>query len=101
MLGRKMRSNQARSIWLGIVTFGALTFSAVGQNQASQPGRGVAVPEDWSHHHVIFSHPATAEQESALAKEPRCLQQKYRRELPMMAPRAQAVVKRARVRKDR
>jgi hypothetical protein len=39
----------------------------------------VSVPNDWSHRHVIFSRPATALQARQLQKEPRFLQQMFRR----------------------
>ncbi len=42
-------------------------------------GAAVGVPSDWSHHHVIFSRPATAEQARRVHQDPRYRQQLARR----------------------
>jgi hypothetical protein len=41
---------------------------------AAQPAQE-GLPMDWSHHHVIFSQPATAEQAARVARDPRYWQQ--------------------------
>jgi len=46
----------------------------------------IPVPTDWSHQHVIFSKPATTEQAARVEKDPRYWQQRYRNELPVIAP---------------
>jgi len=47
-----------------------------------QASAGASLPNDWTHHHVIFSQPATAEQAKKLQKNPRYLQQ-LRRQSPI------------------
>lgn len=47
-----------------------------------------AVPADWSHHHVIFSRPATAEQARRVERDPRYRQQ-LARQSPSRLPAAQ------------
>jgi len=74
-----MRKNQRRLFWLGISILGALTFSPALLGQASPDSR-VAAPviTDWSHQHVVFSKPATAEQAKRLERDPRYRQQRLR-----------------------
>ena len=68
--------NQARSLWLGIAIFGLLVLpSLLGQD--SRPSEA-GIPTDWSHHHLIFSRPATAEQARRVQQDPRYGQQRDR-----------------------
>jgi hypothetical protein len=71
-----MRRNQQRLLGLGISVLGVLTWSPVLLGQVS-PDSGAAVPAltDWSHHHVIFSGPANAEQTARVKRDPRYRQQ--------------------------
>ena len=53
---------------------------------AAKPARhGIALPTDWSHSHVIFSRPATAEQIALVSEDPRYWQQRHRREDSVMS----------------
>jgi hypothetical protein len=71
-----MRRNQRRLFWLGTAILGVLTLSPALLGQASPDSGAVApVPTDWSHHHVIFSRPATAEQAKRVQQDPRYWQQ--------------------------
>jgi hypothetical protein len=71
-----MRRNQQHFLGLGISILGVLTLSPVLLGQASpDSGAGVSVPNDWSHQHVIFSRPATAEQARRVQQDPRYRQQ--------------------------
>jgi hypothetical protein len=87
-----MRRKQERLIWFGVSVLGVLALSPSLLGQASQtPEETIPVPTDWSHSHLIFSRPATPEQAVRVEKDPRYWQQRYRRELPVMAPAAVAV----------
>jgi hypothetical protein len=84
-----MGKNQRRSLWLGVSILTVLMGSALlaGQNVPA-PEKTIPLPNDWSHRHVIFSKPATAEQAARVEKDPRYWQQRYRRELPILSPAA-------------
>jgi hypothetical protein len=75
--------------WLGVSILGVLTLSPALLGQAS-PGSeaAVPVPSDWSHHHLIFSRPATAEQVKRAQQDPRYGQQLSRRS-PATEPEAE------------
>jgi hypothetical protein len=93
--GSKMRRNRQRSLVFGLVTLGLailgmLTLAPLALGQSSSaPEAGIPVPTDWSHHHVIFSRPATTEQAARIEKDPRYWQQRYRSQLPAMLPAAE------------
>jgi hypothetical protein len=76
--GRKMRKNQRRFLWLGVSILGVLTVSPALLGQAS-PESAAAAPviSDWSHNHLIFSKPATAEQARQVERDPRYWQQQF------------------------
>jgi hypothetical protein len=85
---RNMTVKQQRSFWLSVSAFGiALSATLLGQ---SQPDSGVRIPlpTDWSHQHVIFSKPATADIAAKIEQDPRYWQQLYRREWPLMLPKS-------------
>ncbi|MGC2367328.1 MAG: hypothetical protein WA555_20160 [Candidatus Sulfotelmatobacter sp.] len=74
-----MRRNQQPFVWLGISILGVLTLPSALVGQASRaPGADVPLPTDWSHHHLIFSRPATAERAKRVERDPRYWQQQYR-----------------------
>jgi hypothetical protein len=84
-----MRRNQRRLVCLGISILGVLTLSPASLGQAS-PDSETAFPvtTDWSHHHVIYSRPATAEQAKRLQQDVRYSQQLNRQssaKLPKVA----------------
>ena len=50
------------------------------QSQTSEDSQAVVhLPTDWSHHHLVYSNPATAEQLKRAQQEPRYWQQLFRR----------------------
>ncbi|MGA7401317.1 MAG: hypothetical protein WBW38_14925 [Candidatus Sulfotelmatobacter sp.] len=90
-----MSRNRQRSLVLGLATLGlailgmlTLAPPALGQS-SSAPEAGIPVPTDWSHRHVIFSRPGTTEQAAQIEKDPRYWLQRYRSQLPAMAPAAE------------
>jgi hypothetical protein len=69
---------------LGVLILAVLNLSSalVGQASSDSPadsGAGVGVPDDWSHHHLVFSTPTTAEQARRVQQDPRYWQQLARR----------------------
>jgi len=55
--------------------------------QAAQPPRqGIPLPTDWSHSHLIFSRPGSAELLARVSKDPRYQQQIHRREQALTLP---------------
>jgi hypothetical protein len=73
--GRKMRRNRQSLLWLGISILGVLTLSPALLGQTSPDSSPASLPTDWSHHHVIFSKPATTEQARRLQQDVRYRQQ--------------------------
>ncbi len=63
--------------WLGVI-LGVLILSPALLGQAS-PDAASGFPTDWSHHHLVFSRPATAEQLMRVQQDPRYGQQLARR----------------------
>jgi hypothetical protein len=90
--GRKMRRNRQRLLGLGISILAALILSSAASSQVSgDSDAAVSAPTDWSHHHVIFSQPATAEQATRVQADPRYWQQQQRH-APMTLPETEAGV---------
>lgn len=48
---------------------------------------GIALPTDWSHRHLIFTRPGSAEVERRVSEDPRYWQQMYRREQSLAVTR--------------
>ncbi|MGA2859908.1 MAG: hypothetical protein ABSE40_23820 [Candidatus Sulfotelmatobacter sp.] len=66
--------------WLGLSLLAVLTLSSAFLGQTSQDSKArVSLPTDWSHHHLVFSKPATAEQLKRVQQDPRYRQQLLRR----------------------
>ena len=66
--------------WLGLSILAVLTLSSVLPGQISQDSQAVVhLPTDWSHHHLVFSNPATEEQLKRVQQDPRYWQQLFRR----------------------
>ncbi len=88
-----MKGIAARFGWFGA---GLCCLVTVGWVLAS-PGKPVleGLPMDWTHRHVIFSQPATAEQARLLANEPRFWQQEYRRQALRVVSNGMAVAEEA------
>ncbi len=74
-----MNGSSARFLRLGVSLSGLVVLGWVLTGQAAKPStRGISLPTDWSHSHVIFSPPATEEQARLIGDDPRYLQQVYR-----------------------
>jgi hypothetical protein len=83
----KMNGNAARFFRLGVGFVGLLALGCVLTVSAAKPSRrGIALPTDWSHSHLIFSQPRSVEQAMRLQEDPRFGQQLYRRALPLLLP---------------
>src|ERR1035437_11038780 len=66
--------------WLGLSILAVLTLSSALLGQTSQDSQAVVhLPTDWSHHHLLFSNPATEEQLKRVQQDPRYWQQLFRR----------------------
>src|SRR5208283_4863824 len=77
--GRKMRRHQQRVLGLGISILGVLILAPVLAGQASPDSeKSAGLPTDWSHHHVIFSRPATPERAQKVEQDERYWQQQRR-----------------------
>src|SRR5882757_8658068 len=73
-----MRSRLRLFGW-GVSIFGLVTLSPALLSQASpEPAAASPLITDWSHHHVIFSRPSTAEQAKRLENDARYRQQQKR-----------------------
>jgi hypothetical protein len=70
--------NQRRFLRLGISVLGVLVLSRAVVGQVSKESEA-ALPTDWSHHHLIFSKPASSEQARRVQQAPRYWQQIARR----------------------
>jgi len=76
-----MNSTSARFVRLGVGLAVLVTLGWVLTGQAAKPARKrISLPTDWSHRHLIFSTPRTAEQFARLNQDPRYWQQVYRRQ---------------------
>src|ERR1035437_4466996 len=65
---------------LAVLTLSSALLGQMSQGQTSQDSQAVVhLPTDWSHHHLLFSNPATAEQLSRAQQDPRYWHQLLRR----------------------
>ena len=82
-----MNGNAARFFRLGAGFVGLLALGCALTVSAAKPSRrGIALPTDWSHSHLIFSQPRSVAQAMRLQQDPRFRQQLYRRALPLRLP---------------
>jgi hypothetical protein len=82
-----MNGTAARSLRLGVSLAGLVALGWVLTGQAAKPlQHGMPLATDWSHRHLVFSRPRTAEQAARLSKDPRYQQQLYRREQSLKLP---------------
>jgi hypothetical protein len=75
----EMKGIAAQFGWFGTGLFCLVTVGWVLASPQRKPLLE-GLPIDWTHQHVIFSQPATAEQARLLANEPRFWQREYRRQ---------------------
>jgi len=84
-----MNGNSPRFVRLGLGVIGLVALGCVLTGLAAKPARrGIALPTDWSHSHLIFSQPASLEQVGHLEEDPRFEQQLYRRYQALRLPAA-------------
>ena len=82
-----MNGNAARFLRLGVSLAGLVTLGWVLTGQAAKPvHHAVSLPTDWSHRHLIFSQPRSAEQAARVSQDPRYMQQVYRRQQRLALP---------------
>lgn len=82
-----MNGTAARFLRFGVASSGLVVLGWVLTGNAAKPARhGVPLPSDWTHQHLIFSRPGTAEELARVSKDPRYQQQMYRREQALMLP---------------
>jgi len=85
-----MNGNASCFVRLGVGFVGLVALGCVLTGEAAKPDwRGVALPTDWSHSHLVFSHPGSVAQAMRLQEDPRFEQQLYRRALPLQLSVAQ------------
>jgi hypothetical protein len=85
-----MNGNAARFFRLGGGFVGLVALGCVLTGEAAKPARrGIALPTDWTHSHLVYSQPGTVEQATRLQQDPRFEQQLYRRGQPLRLPAAQ------------
>lgn len=83
----RLLPSRTKTILLGVVVFGlAMIGVKPATGQRSQVPVIVGIPEDWSHHHVVFSQPRTAEEAVRLQQEPRYWHQWFRRNVLRQLP---------------
>jgi hypothetical protein len=74
-----MNGTAARFLRLSVSLSGLVVLGWVLTGEAARPAnRGIPLPTDWSHSHVIFSRPSTEEQMRTVAEDPRYWQQLHR-----------------------
>ena len=81
-----MNRTAARFLRLGVSLSGLVVLGWVLTGQAAK--HEVSLPTDWSHSHVIFSQPASADEARVLGEDPRYWQQLHRREQSLALPTA-------------
>jgi len=82
-----MNGTATRFVRFGLSLGGMVILGWVLTGYAAKPVRNrISLPTDWSHHHLIFSNPASAEQWARVNEEPRYWQQVYRRQQRLALP---------------
>lgn len=77
----------ARFLRLALSLSGLVVLGWVVTGYAAKPSNhGIPLPTDWSHQHLIFSRPRSAEQLTQISHDPRYEQQKLRRGEALMLP---------------
>jgi len=77
----------SRGAGIGVALLGAVSVALVLSGQeTAHPRSGIAMVQDWSHHHVVFSNPTTIEQGMRVRQDPRFWQQHFRRNVQQAVP---------------
>ncbi|HWW13958.1 MAG TPA: ice-binding family protein [Candidatus Dormibacteraeota bacterium] len=82
-----MNRNQECFLCLGVSILALLTLSPALPGQVLPDHKKAVAVTDWTHHHVVFSRPATAEQARRVEQDPRYWQQRSR-QLSVTRPEA-------------
>jgi hypothetical protein len=86
-----MALGTSRGAWIGLALLGAVSVALALPGQESGHTRsGIAMVQDWSHHHVVFSNPTTVEQGMRVRQDPRYWQQHFRRTVRQAVPAVEA-----------
>ncbi len=80
-----MNGTGARFLRLGVSLSGLMILGWVLTGQAAPPAQE-GLPTDWSHRHLIFSRPGSAELLARVSEDPRYQQQIHRREQALTLP---------------
>jgi hypothetical protein len=82
-----MQLSSSRIVTSGVGLVGMITLAFVlwGHESFSSPAR-ISLPEDWSHHHVVFSNPMTLDQSLRVRQDPRFWHQWFRRNVRRAIP---------------
>src|SRR3954465_13761405 len=83
--GVLMKRIIARSVGLGGVLLAAMGVSFAGGADGNGKAAGTPLPMDWSHRHVIFSRPATAERAAQVRRDFRYSLQQQRENVRTIA----------------
>jgi hypothetical protein len=79
--------NASRFVRVSAGLLGLVTLGWVLTGQAAKPAvRKISLATDWSHRHLIFTRPGTAEAATRASEDPRFWQQLYRREQRLKVP---------------
>jgi hypothetical protein len=89
-----MNGTASRVLRLSGGLAGLIVLGWVLTGQAAKPERhGIPLPTDWSHRHMIFSHPSSREGLARASKDPRYWQQLYRRQSSMTLPPSESDIR--------
>jgi hypothetical protein len=82
-----MNGTAARFFRLGVSLSGLVVLGWVRTGQAAKLAKhGIPLPTDWSHRHLVFSRPSSAEQLARVGEDPRYWQELHRREEALRLP---------------
>jgi hypothetical protein len=92
-----MQLSSSRIVASGVGLVGMITLAFVlwGHESFSSPAR-ISLPEDWSHHYVVFSNPTTLERSSLVRQDARFWHQWYRRNVRPAIPVAESAFEESR-----
>jgi len=82
-----MKGSTARFTCISLAGIALITLAlAIASRGAESSRTGIPLPTDWSHSHLIFSQPRSAEQAERMARDPRYWQQLQRQNQRLMMP---------------
>ncbi len=88
-----MQLNSSRIVASGVGLVGMVTVAFLMWAQEPGPKHArIALPQDWSHRHVVFSNPTTLEQSLRVTQDARFWHQWYRRNVRQVIPAEEAAL---------